>query len=251
MDLAFVVDTTGSMGPFIDRARAHMTAMLRALTDDVLIPVSLYVGVVEYRDHPPEERSFVFRVHRLNGSLKRVQKTIDRLAPRGGGDAPEAVCDGLCAASGRLKWRRYSRRVAVLIGDAPPHGHWGGRGGRRDRFRHGCPAGLTLEGTTAMMEEIGVVLHALGLTRAVREPFSKLARYTGGQYFGARRGADAIEAIRTLLTGEFSDLEFDRTVRSFCANNRGWTVDEICEGLQSPRGQVSSSLSRLGRRNLL
>jgi hypothetical protein len=248
MDLAFVVDTTGSMEPFIDRARAQMTAMLRALTDDALIPISLYAGVVEYRDHPPEERSFVFRVHRLNGSLKRVQKTIDRLAPKGGGDAPEAVCDGLCAAWGRLNWRPYSRWAAVLVGDAPLHGHWRGRG---DRFRDGCPAGLTLDGTTAMMEESGIILQALGLTREVEEPFSRLARYTGGQYSGAKRGADAIEAIRTLLAAEFSNLEFDRRVRAFRAGHPGWTVDVVCDALGSPRGQVSASLSRLGRRRLL
>ena len=248
MDLAFVVDTTSSMEPFIDVARAHMTAMLRALTEDASIPISLHVGVVEYRDHPPEESSFVFRVHRLSRNMRRVQRTIDRLAPNGGGDRPEAVCDGLCAACGRLRWRPYSRRVAVLVGDAPPHGH---SGDRDDAFRDGCPEGLTLDGTTGMMEQTGIVLYAVGLTRSVREPFSQLARFTGGEYFEIGRGADAIGAIRTLLADEFGSLEFDRRVRGFCTGTPDWTVDLVCDALESPRGQVSASLSRLGRRRLL
>ena len=102
-----------------------------------------------------------------------------------------------------------------------------------------------------MMEQTGIVLYALGLTHSVREPFSQLAHFTGGEYFEIGRGAEAIGAIRTLLADEFGSLEFDRRVRCFCAGNPDWTVDLVCDALESPRGQVSASLSRLGRRRLL
>jgi hypothetical protein len=55
VDLAFVVDTTGSMGPFIAAAQHQMVAMLRALAEDAQVAIDLQVGVVEYRDHPPQE----------------------------------------------------------------------------------------------------------------------------------------------------------------------------------------------------
>ena len=47
VDLAFVVDTTASMGPFIDLARAHMIRTLKMLQDDIDIPLDLREGLVE------------------------------------------------------------------------------------------------------------------------------------------------------------------------------------------------------------
>jgi Mg-chelatase subunit ChlD len=247
VDLAFVVDTTGSMGPFITAARQQMLDMLQALKSHAQIEIDLRVGVVEYRDHPPQEESFVFRMHPFVGRLQRAQETIDQLQPQGGGDAPEAVYDGLHAACDRLSWRSHSRRIALLIGDAPPHGFLP----RGDTFRDGCPLGLTMDSTTARLEQKGIVLYALGLTQHVRESFATLAHHTGGEYFEASRGADAIEEIRTLLLDEFGDLEFDRQVLDLCTRNPGWTLDVICKSLETSRGRVSSSLSRLGRRYLL
>ena len=48
VDLAFVVDTTGSMGAFIDAARRHMIALLRALTAEAATPIDLRLGVVDH-----------------------------------------------------------------------------------------------------------------------------------------------------------------------------------------------------------
>lgn len=125
-DLAFVIDTTGSMGPFIQAAREHMVGLLKRLTGDAASPVDLHVGIVEYRDHPPQDTSFVTREYGFTGELAAVQKAIAKLSPAGGGDAPEAALDGLRSCALKLKWRPHSRRVAVLIGDAPPHG-WRGQ----------------------------------------------------------------------------------------------------------------------------
>jgi len=244
VDLAFVVDTTGSMGAFIAVARERMIATLKALTGELEVPVDLQVGVVEYRDHPPQDRSFVFRVHKFEKDLERVQERISKLVPDGGGDVPEAVYDGLRAACDQLAWRSHSQRIVVLIGDAPPHG-WMRSG---DGFPDGCPCGLTLDSTTALLEQQGIVLYALGLTPHVRDSFSQLAHYTGGEYF---EEADAIAAIKAMLVREFGDLEFDRQVLDVCADTTDWTVDTICEALGSSRPKVSASLSRLGRRGLL
>lgn len=247
VDLAFVVDTTGSMGPFIRQAREQMAATLDALTAEAEMAPDLQVAVVEYRDHRPQEQTFVFKAHAFTGSRKRVQSTIRRLRPSGGGDAPEAVYDGLRAACDRLTWRPHSRRLAVLVGDAPPHGVQR----RGDTFPDGCPCGLTLESTTALIEQSGIILYALGLTPAVNESFAPLAYYTGGEYFAVGRGANAIDAIRTVLVAEFADLAFDRDVLEQCARDPDWTVDALCEALDSSCGRVSASINRLGRRHLL
>lgn len=236
VDLAFVVDTTGSMGPFIQAAQRQMIDMLEMVMELAETPVDLHVGIVEYRDHPPQERSFVFRTHEFQDKMKRVQKVINKLRPDGGGDTPEAVFDGLQAAGERLAWRPYSRRLVVLIGDAPPHAN--------------CLCGLTPDSTTALLEEARIILYALGLTQAVDRTFGDLAQRTGGQYFRVGQGDEAIIALAETLRQEFQDLIFDGRVLALC-QKPGWTVDRLCAELESPPGLVSASLSRLGRRGLL
>jgi len=55
-------------------------------------------GFVCYRDHPPEENSYVVKVSDLSSPLKTVQ-FIQKQTAEGGGDTPEAVMDGLFAAT--------------------------------------------------------------------------------------------------------------------------------------------------------
>jgi hypothetical protein len=247
VDLAFVVDTTGSMGAFIGVARQHMIALLRSLADGAETRPDLRVAVVEYRDHPPQDNSFVAQPHGFESDLARCQKIINRLSPDGGGDAPEAVYDGLEESCTKLKWRPHSCRLAVLVGDAPPHG----TGCHGDGFRHGCPCGLTAEQVTALLEANGITLYALGLTAMVRNSFAPLATWTGGAYFEAAEAQKAIDALQELLKNEFAGIDLDRQVLELCRRDPEWTVDGMSETLASGRQRVAASLSRLGRRGLL
>ena len=54
-----------------------------------------------------------------------------------------------------------------------------------------------------------------------------------------------------MLVAEFADLAFDQRVLERCARDPDWTVDALCEVLESSCGQVSASINRLGRRRLL
>jgi hypothetical protein len=247
VDLALVVDTTGSMGAFIGAARQHMIALLRSLAGGAETPPDLRVALVEYRDHPPQDRSFVVRAHAFEADLARCQKVINALKPDGGGDTPEAVYDGLEAACSDLSWRPHSFRLAVLVGDAPPHG----TGCAGDGFRNGCPCCLTAEKVTARLESNGITLYALGLTTLVRNSFTPLATWTGGAYFEAVQAQKAIDALQELLTNEFSGINLDRQVLDLCRRVPEWTVDGMSETLASGRQRVAASLSRLGRRGLL
>ncbi|KAJ8136212.1 hypothetical protein OY671_010575, partial [Metschnikowia pulcherrima] len=158
-----------------------MVAMLKRLTSDAATPVDSCTAVVEYRDHPPQDMSFVTREYAFTSESARVQKVIARLKPDGGGDMPEAVFDGLHSSGRRLSWRRHGRRTAISIGDAPPHG-W------RGKSPHGtCACGETVNSTTAALEQQCIVLYASGSTGAVDTPFTWSSRATGGSYFAAHR----------------------------------------------------------------
>ena len=246
VDLAFVVDTTGSMGAFIQAARQQMTDTLRSLAAAADFAPDLRVAVVEYRDHPPQDTTFVFRPHPFESDLKKVQKVIDKLSPGGGGDGPEAVYDGVAACE-NLDWRPHACRVAVLIGDAPPHG----TGGGGDGFRHGCPCALTPASVTARLEGKGIKLYALGLTQGLAPSFTPLAQLTGGQYHDAGHGEKAVEAVRQVVAREFADLDADRKVLTAWRSRNEWNLDELSEAIGVTPGRVAASLSRLGRRGFL
>lgn len=242
-DLAFVVDTTGSMGHLIKAAQRQTIAIIEALRQSA--DVDMQLGVVEYRDHPPEDR-MVYKVYPLTDNMKAAQKSINGLRASGGGDEPEAVLDGVLAACRELHWRAHARRVAVLVGDAPPHGV----GCRGDSFRNGCPCGETIERVTAAAEEQRVTLYALGLTHTVRDSFGRLSRFTGGEYFQADHGDEAIKRLQQILTDEFGEMEFDQRVMA-CWSEGLREIDDVAGRLESSRPVVSRSLSRLGARELL
>jgi Mg-chelatase subunit ChlD len=243
-DLAFVVDTTGSMGGLIRVAQKQMVEMADALAASV--DVDMQLGVVEYRDHPPQDR-MVYRVHKLTSDLKKARKTINGLRADGGGDEPEAVFAGIVAACRELAWRRHARRMAVLVGDAPPHGV----GCRGDAFSRGCPSGETIESVSAKAEEARVTLYALGLMPNCADSFERISRSTGGRFFRADRAGDAMTRMKEILAGEFGQLDFDRQVHEAWSAMTTPSVDEVAEQLDAPPPKVGSAVCRLQSRGFL
>lgn len=117
VDVAFVVDTTGSMQPFLDDAKARMREQAEKIAAEG--DLNIRYAVVEYRDHPPQDvlpkRVFQF------GDAEHLQTVLNGLMAAGGGDRDESVWDGLVAAGLELQWRPHADKLLFLIGDSPPH----------------------------------------------------------------------------------------------------------------------------------
>ena len=120
LDLAFVIDTTGSMTGSLGYVQTELVPMLIA---DLARHEPLRVGLVFYRDYYDE---YVVRHVPFQVDLAVVQRHVERARAAGGGDVPEAVHEALFTALTSLEWEQESR-VAILIGDAPPHPHPRGR----------------------------------------------------------------------------------------------------------------------------
>jgi len=246
LDLAFIVDTTGSMGGLIQSAQRQMISMMNELLKAA--DVDMRLGVVEYRDHPPQDK-LPARAYPLTGSFQQAQKAINGLKAEGGGDGPESVFDGIITACRKLEWRAHARRIAVLVGDAPPHGV----GGSGDGFREGCPCGETIESVTCVAEEQRITLYALGLRRDTHlvESFTRLSNMTGGEYFEVGQGDQAIQRLKAILAAEFGNLDFDRRVLETYQATPEAGIDDLAAQMESSRPAVSGALSRLGTRGLL
>ncbi len=117
LDQVFIIDTTASMQPFLDNAKRY----IRELAEETAQANDLDLSycVIEYRDHPPQDRSFVVK-NRGFGDDKQLQSDLDALRAEGGGDDPEAMYDAVIEAA-VLTYRPGADRIALLVADSPPH----------------------------------------------------------------------------------------------------------------------------------
>ena len=53
------------------------------------------LALVEYRDHPPQDRTYVTQVHDFTARVAEMKQWLEASRADGGGDAPEAVADAL------------------------------------------------------------------------------------------------------------------------------------------------------------
>jgi hypothetical protein len=273
VDLCFVVDTTGSMQPFISAAQAALLDTVEAL--GARSGVEIQVGLVEFRDHPPQEMSFVTRHYPLTSDLGEMRKVINGLRADGGGDHPEAVYDGVQEAAVLTEWRAHSCRFILLVGDAPPHGYVpprvidetatasapGRRAGRTRVYvvtdaggaRSRCHCGLDAAQVTAAAEENRVTVHALPMSQDVQTKgaFTELAQGTGGECAEQSDAGAVVGRIGQMLDAEFRSLQFDRQVLEFSARLSSLDAGEIGERLGCSRLQAAASVARLGRRGFL
>ena len=118
VDVAFCLDTTGSMGDEIDRIKSTMADVVDRLGGLHPRP-RLRWGMVCYRDRGDE---YVTKRFQFTTRLDDFIDDLNHLRAEAGGDYEEDVNAGLDAAVNELDWsRRDAIRVLFLIGDAPPH----------------------------------------------------------------------------------------------------------------------------------
>jgi hypothetical protein len=81
--------------------------------------------VVTYRDHPPQDHSYVTKFNDFTDNFETIAY-VKTLSAGGGGDEPEAVHDGLLVSAKELNWVNLPGtpvlRYIFHIADAPPHG---------------------------------------------------------------------------------------------------------------------------------
>jgi len=118
LDVVFVLDATGSMEWIIEETKAKMTRMMNFIKR--LVPIAR-VGIVVYRDKKSESCSFLTKAHPLTINVKKLQNFLNSIEAAEGGDLEEAVDEGLRVAVQEMQWRRNSKKVIILVGDAPPH----------------------------------------------------------------------------------------------------------------------------------
>jgi hypothetical protein len=262
VDVCFVIDTTSSMNPFIQAAKKQLLSALERLSK--LGGIDLYTAVVEYRDHPPQENSFITQIYQLTGNIGETQKAVNKLQAVGGGDGPEAVYQGLHDACQKVEWRTHSCRYIILIGDAPPHAFpfWleginlavpSRRNMGGDHWPSACPSGLDPHKVAAAAEEKNITIHAvlMGNYAAAREAFSLISLSTGGTFAQTGAADEAVQNILSVVRSELENLALDRKILDLTKKESSLDSELLAAQASCSRIQAASSLARLGRRGFL
>lgn len=118
VEVAFVVDATGSMGDEITYLQAELADVLQRI-QALNGGQNLRAGSIFYRDDNDE---YLTRVYPMGSQMATLNTFVQAQEAGGGGDFPEAVDVALDEAVNQLTWSADARaRLVFLILDAPPH----------------------------------------------------------------------------------------------------------------------------------
>lgn len=119
IDVAFCIDTTGSMQSYIDATKKKVWDIANGLLKGTPRPI-VRLAVVAYRDR---NEAYLTQQVDLTDDIDRVHSFLMDLKAQGGGDGPEHVTAGLSDCVERLSWSKGKRvlKAVYLIGDAPAH----------------------------------------------------------------------------------------------------------------------------------
>jgi Mg-chelatase subunit ChlD len=119
IDVAFCLDTTGSMSGLLEGAKSKIWSIVNTISTAKPRPV-LRIALIGYRD---KQDSYVTRVYDFTTNLETMYSHLREFRADGGGDTPEHVSQALHESVNNLSWSRNpaALKIIYLVGDAPPH----------------------------------------------------------------------------------------------------------------------------------
>lgn len=169
LDVAFLLDATGSMGDEIDAVKERIRDMIAEIAVGDPAP-DVRFGIVAYRDRGDE---YVTKMYPLTRDIDHVVADLDQIQASGGGDYPESLNEALHTVLHDLNWDPGAQvgRLVFLIADAPPHLDY--------------PDDFDYVEEYQMAAERGVTVHAVGasgLDESGERIFREIAAGTGGDF---------------------------------------------------------------------
>ncbi len=118
VEIAFLIDATGSMGDEINFIKRDLNKVMYA-AQNLYKEVNIKYGSVFYRDN---SEAYITKHQDFTNVLSQALVFIDEQTAAGGGDMPEALDDGMEVALEKLSWTNSARtKLLFVVLDAPAH----------------------------------------------------------------------------------------------------------------------------------
>ena len=185
VDLVFAIDTTGSMGPYIDGVKSAA----RTIASDLFRKADARIALVDYKDFyacsSDPYAAHVDLPFSTDGAA--FDTAIGGLSATGGCDFPESVYSGLMEAI-KLPWRDGVTKAVIVMGDAPPHDPE-------------PTTGFTRASVSAAAIAVDpAAIYSINIGGGGSPYFEDLATDTGGTAYPASDPSTAVEQVTTAIT---------------------------------------------------
>lgn len=242
LDLAFVIDTTGSMSDDISAVKENMTTILNNLNKSGM---DYKVAVVDYRDYASRTGAsydYPYSVQcNLTSDYDEIITTINELSLGHGGDGEETVFSALIDGLNELNWRSSAGKCAILMGDAPALDPEPETGYTMEDAIEALKTGEVsykeyIEGRTSKdslmssassssSSRSAITLFGIATSNysATKECFETLSSATGGSTYTITDSEDICDAILTIIdtipdTVDSPELSFFDKIKVFFLN---------------------------------
>ncbi|MBL8590535.1 MAG: VWA domain-containing protein [Methylobacteriaceae bacterium] len=239
VEVAFVLDTTGSMANLIEGAKRKIWSIATTILD-ANPDAELRMALIAYRDIGDE---YVTKVFPLTTDIQEIYARLLALRAQGGGDWPESVNEALDKAVTGLSWSQEARddRIVFLVGDAPPHMDY-----KQDRK---YPA------IVADARARAIVVNAVqaGAARDTERVWREIAQRGGGRYIPIPQDGGEIVVIETPYDEEIVILQkrINETIIPYGDHSRQDAVrkkaDQIKAASPSTASDLAGYMSRAGK----
>ncbi len=119
VEVAFVLDSTGSMGGLIEGAKQKIWSIANSIVAQKPAP-EVRIGLISYRDRGD---LYITARYDLTDDIDAVFANLLAFNADGGGDGPESVNQALSEAVRLMSWSKDKNvlKIIFLVGDYPPH----------------------------------------------------------------------------------------------------------------------------------
>ena len=193
VEVAFVLDTTGSMGPLIEGAKRKIWSIATAIVD-ANPDAEIRMGLVAYRDIGDE---YVTKTFNITDDIQDLYASLLELRARGGGDWPESVNEALHVGIAKLAWTQGEEicRILFLVGDAPPHMNYA--------------QDMKYPELLRLARERGIIVNAVqaGSARDTERVWREIAQMGRGRYIPIPQDGGHLVVIETPYDDEIIELQ--------------------------------------------
>ena len=235
IEVAFVLDTTGSMAGLIEGAKQKVWSIANRMASGQPQP-HVRIGLVGYRDRGDQ---YVTTRLDLTDDIDRVYERLMAFRADGGGDTPESVNQALHEAVSKFDWTPGDEvyRVIFLVGDAPPH------------LDYADDVSYVESVRLASQHRIAVNTIQCGSMADTTPIWREIASLGGGQYAAIQQDGDML-AMATPVDDELASLnrELAGTALAYGAEEEKEELErKVARSLAAPPEAAASRLSYLDK----
>lgn len=200
IEVAFVIDTTGSMANLIEGAKRKIWSIANTIVD-INPNADIRMALVAYRDIGDD---YVVKTFNMSTDIQGLYGNLLGFQAAGGGDTPEAVNEALDASIRKVQWSldNNTHRMVFLVGDAPPHMDYDNGPKYPEIIRFARTSGITIHAVQA------------GNSSRTRNIWKDIAYRGGGDYIPIPQDGGQITVIETPYDNDIIILQkrIDSTV---------------------------------------